>query len=291
MYRKKRVISRKHLVVIDCGRLIDEDGEKYAVYDLFCLDTKRMVDGECPVVWYVLKDDKIISEQDYATDFWELFNKENEELYMEEIQRMQEAGENNDLPEGMGFGQCWMVIDESSQKAVVEALLQDKTKRYEYREGLQKVAEADDEENIVAVTATYKEQNYIIGGALHQFFYQTEVFLDKLKAFPRVYVYMTEHVSETHGFALIEYGKVVRLFSYDENEIRNIGKPLPEEIALSYRLPKNFEEERSGEENFTEVNEDMIVALAIQQVGIDVEQYPYKKVVVGKLEIDGTKVL
>lgn len=41
---------------------------------------------------------------------------------------------------------------------------------------------------------------------------------------------MTNRISETHGFALVENGELVRFFKYDENEIKNIGQPLPEEI-------------------------------------------------------------
>jgi GNAT superfamily N-acetyltransferase len=57
-----------------------------------------------------------------------------------------------------------------------------------------------------------------------------------------------------------------------------------EEIALSYRLPKNFDDVWNKEGNFTEVNGDMLIELAIQQVGIDLEQYPYKDVMIGKMK-------
>ncbi|MBR4085698.1 MAG: hypothetical protein IKK33_15595 [Lachnospiraceae bacterium] len=63
-----------------------------------------------------------------------------------------------------------------------------------------------------------------------------------------------------------------------------IGKPLPEEIALEYQLPHNFEDVRNKEE-YTIVDEDVIVELAIRQVGIDVEQYPYKDVKVGEMMV------
>lgn len=106
--------------------------------------------------------------------------------------------------------------------------------------------------------------------------------MKRSRDFPRVYVYMTHRVSETHGFALVENGKLVRFFKYDENEIKNIGEPLPEEIALGYRLPKSFDDVWDKKGNFTEVDEDMLIELAIHQVGMDVEQYPYKDVRVGK---------
>lgn len=186
------------------------------------------------------------------------------------------------LPIGMGYKSCWMVVEGTSQKAVTDAFLQGRKMKYPYEKGLEKVDKAGAKENKLLVTSTYKKQNYVIGTPVSQFFYETEEFLAKCKDFSRIYVYMTHRVSETHGFALVENGELVRFFKYDENEIKNIGQPLPEEIALGYHLPKTFEDARDETENFTEVNEDMMMALAIRQVGIDVEQYPYKDVKVGK---------
>ena len=132
------------------------------------------------------------------------------------------------------------------------------------------------------VSSVYKKQIYIIGDTVSQFFYDTERFLEKCKELPRVYVYMTHRVSETHGFALVENGELIRFFCYDEEDIRNIGKPLPEEIALEYQLPYDFEDVRNKEE-YTMVDEEVIVELAIRQVGIDVKQYTYKDVKVGEM--------
>lgn len=185
-----------------------------------------------------------------------------------------------DLPRGMGYKSCFMVVEGSTQKNVSEAFLQGRKMKYTYDAGLAKLQKAGSKEKRLMVTGTYKKQNYVIGDDVGFFFYDTEEFLKKCEPFSRVYVYMTDRVSETHGFALVENGQLVRLFCYDENEIQNIGEPLPEEIELGYRLPANFKEARDAE--FTTVDEDVIVALAFRQVGIDVEQYPYKDVKLGK---------
>ena len=187
-----------------------------------------------------------------------------------------------ELPSGMGYKSCWMVVVGASQEAVVSAFLQGETTEYPYEKGLEEVEKANIRENKLLVTSTYKEQNYVIGTSVSQFFYETEEFLTKCKDFSRVYVYMTHRVSETHGFALVENGKLSRLFKYDEYAIANIGQPLPEEIALGYHLPETFEDAFDETGNFTEVSEDIVIELAIRQVGIDVEQYPYKDVIVGK---------
>lgn len=200
-------------------------------------------------------------------------------------QKKSEAAANitqKGLPLGMGYKSCWMVVEGATQKAVADAFLQGRKMKYSYQAGLKKVEKAKAEEKKLLVTAVHQKQNYVIGTPVSEFFYETEEFVEKCKNFPRVYVYMTHRVSETHGFAMIENGKLVRFFKYDENGIENIGEPLPEETALGYRLPKTFEDVWEEEGNFTEVTEDMLVELAIFQTGIDVEQYPYKDVKVGK---------
>lgn len=189
---------------------------------------------------------------------------------------------DRELPLGMGYKSCWMVVEGASQKAVMDAFLQGRKMKYSYEKGLEKVGKAGIKENKLLVTSTYKKQNYVIGTPVSQFFYETEEFLAKCKDFSRVYVYMTHRVSETHGFALVENGELIRFFKYDENEIVNIGQSLPEEIALGYHLPETFEDAMDETGDFTEVNEDVVMELAIRQVGIDVEQYPYKDVKVGK---------
>lgn len=191
--------------------------------------------------------------------------------------------ENNPFPLGIGYKSCWMVIEGSDQKSIAEAFLQDVGTEYSYKNGLKKVENQNVNENKILVTNTYNSRNYIIGLGISEFFYKTEDFLEKCKLFPRVYVYMTHHVSETHGFALVENGKLTRLFSYDDDEIKNIGNPLPEENTLGYNLPKCYDDVWNDEVDFTEVDEEIVIQLAICQIGIDEEKYPYNDVVVGNL--------
>lgn len=190
------------------------------------------------------------------------------------------ADVKRDLPRGMGYKSCFMVVEGATQKDVAEAFLQGRKMKYAYDAGLEKIHKSGAKEKRLMVTGTYKKQNYVLGDEVGSFFYDTEEFLNKCENFSKVYVYMTHRVSETHGFALVENGQLVRLFCYDENEIQNIGEPLPEEIELGYKLPTNFDEAR--DEEFTTVNEDLIMELALCQVGIDIEKYPYKDVKLGK---------
>lgn len=202
----------------------------------------------------------------------ELYNIKGETKDMADVKR--------DLPRGMGYKSCFMVVEGATQKDVAEAFLQGRKMKYAYDAGLEKIHKSGAKEKRLMVTGTYKKQNYVLGDEVGSFFYDTEEFLNKCENFSKVYVYMTHRVSETHGFALVENGQLVRLFCYDENEIQNIGEPLPEEIELGYKLPTNFDEAR--DEEFTTVNEDLIMELALCQVGIDIEKYPYKDVKLGK---------
>ncbi len=108
--------------------------------------------------------------------------------------------------------------------------------------------------------------------------------LRMLKNMPKVYVYMTHGVSECHGFAIIEYGQLKRLFCIDEEEgIRNIGNPSEEEKRLGFCLPKDTDEmwEHWEDDTMTKINEEIIVELAIEQSGIDGSKYPYDDVLAG----------
>ena len=191
--------------------------------------------------------------------------------------------QTNPFPLGIGYKSCWMVVEGSTQKEVSDAFLQDEGREYTYKKGLEEIEKSNIKENKLLVTNTYNNQNYIIGLDISDFFYETEAFLERCKYFKRVYVYMTHRVSETHAFALIENGELVRLFSYDEEQIKNIGEPLPEEIALGYNLPKSFDDVWDDEGNYTDVDEEIVIQLAIRQVGIDEEKYPYNDVIIGNM--------
>lgn len=286
MYREKGILPQEHIVVATSGDVVKTNGEAYGVHNLYCLDSGHMADGECPVLVYHVWETGKVELEEYASNYWEMFDKMVQELYLEKGVEKEEwlasNGDKRDLPTGMGYKSCFMVIEGVSQKTVLDIFLQGKAKKYTYNDGLAIVGKADIQENTVLVSSVYKKQIYIIGDTVSQFFYDTERFLEKCKELPRVYVYMTHRVSETHGFALVENGELIRFFCYDEEDIRNIGKPLPEEIALEYQLPYDFEDVRNKEE-YTMVDEEVIVELAIRQVGIDVKQYTYKDVKVGEM--------
>ncbi len=284
-YRNLYAVPPELLVVRSYNSIACENRVSHNTQYFICLDTSRMSGGDCPVVLCTYKDCELVSVEDYAVNFWEAFNMANEEA----LKEIKESGEEEAkpqlaLPDGTGFGCCFMVVEGAATKAVVEAFLEEETKKYAYSEGVKLANGAQNGAKILAVTAAYEKKIFVIGNAVSKFFYgDTQRFLEKMKPFSKVYVYMTEHVSETHGFALVEKGELKRLFCYDEEEIKNIGAPTAQEMALAFRLPKSFADVRNKNEEFTKVNEDMVVELAIMQTGMDIEQYPYKKVTVGRM--------
>ena len=190
-----------------------------------------------------------------------------------------------ELIEGTGYQTAWMVVEGKTQGAVKKALLKTGTKKRPFQKGIELAnGVAAGTEDLVAITKDQKKRCYMIGNAVSRFFYDYETYCKAMSSFPKIYVYMTERVSESHGFALIEKGKLKRFFRYDEDGVESVGEPLPAEEALNLRLPKTWKDTR--DQAFTQVTEDTIVALAIQQIGIDVSQYKYEDVVVGELYVD-----
>lgn len=272
------------LVVIGKGGIQDRKW-------LICLDTKRMDEDECPVVEYDLSTKKIL---EYMPDFSAFFNAEAEELYLKAIgqekMKTNVTGQsylNSELPMGMGYKTCWMVIEGVSQQKIVDIMLKSNTQRSGYKEGLSAIAKAPYEKHMVMVTADYNNQNYVIGDAVSKVFYGIETIIDLCRDFPKVFVYMTHRVSECHGFALIEHGEITRLYCVDEEDIQNIGEPLSEEDELGMHLPQDFKEmwEHTKDNTITKMDEEVIVELARKQVGIDVKQYPYEPVVIGEMNL------
>ena len=133
----------------------------------------------------------------------------------------------------------------------------------------------------MAITKDQKKQSFVVGNAVADFFWQRDAFLEKMKNFPKVYVYMTERVSETHGFALVEQGELKRFFCTSDDGVENIGEPLPEETELGLDLADVKDRLNDGG-----VTEDTILTLAIRQAGIDPEKYKYENVIVGELYLE-----
>lgn len=186
------------------------------------------------------------------------------------------------LVEGMGYKSCWMVIEGSTQQQIADTFLQKETEHCPYQAGLDKLRQAEYKENLVFVTADYQNTNFVMGISLSKFFDEQDQMLPRLKPFPRVYLYLTHRVSECHGFAVLEYGVIKRFYYFNEDDITDIGEPLPAEEKLGFHLPKDFDE-MWDDDDITEMDEEIIIALAAEQTGVDAAKYPYKNVIIGEM--------
>ncbi len=176
------------------------------------------------------------------------------------------------LPSGMGYKSVWMVIKGSTQAEIARRLLKEECNSLEYRAGLEAVKTAEEK---AMVTADYEGKNYVIM-PLTQEYFDRDWIARNCADFPECYMFLTERVSETHGFLKAVNGELVRYYLQDEEGITDIGKPLVEEQMTETVLPHNLEEYRQNlkEQSKTILNEDTIIALALEAGSV--EEYPYK---------------
>jgi len=245
---------------------------------LICLDTSRMQEGLCPAVWFNRKTAEIT---DYAESFDEVVDKEMLRLYFEIVKPEEEELQNDKriLPSGMGYKSVWMVIKGSTQAEIARRLLKEECNNLEYRAGLEAVKTAEEK---ALVTADYEGKNYVIL-PLTQEYFDRDWIARNCADFPECYMFLTERVSETHGFLKAVNGELVRYYLQDEEGITDIGKPLVEEQMTETVLPHNLEEFRQNlkEQSKTILNEDTIIALALEAGSV--EEYPYENVLVGEI--------
>lgn len=268
-FREKVNLPKEYVVVIE-GATPQKEW-------LICLDTSRMKDGVCPAVWY---DIETSETTEYAESFDEVVDKEMMRLYLTRIKPYEnEEQEKRFLPDGMGYKSVWMLIKGSDQKTIADKLLKEDAAIKEYRAGLEEIEKADD---MALVTADYEEKNYVIMPMTQEYFNQ-EWIERNCSDFPECYAFLTERVTETHGFLKAVNGKIVRYYYRDDDGIVDIGKPIIEEQMNEINLPhdiKEYQEELQNKSK-TIIDEDVIMELALDAGSV--EEYPYSNVIIGEL--------
>lgn len=246
------------------------------IYYLTCLDTSRMKDGECPVVRYDLITNTV---SEYQPTFDDAFNAGILDVYnVRVVPRLAEEPETQELPAGLGYKSCWMTVVGSHQDEIVKALGLKNAEKADYKEALEQIRSSSGK---MMVTADFDNRNYAIFGG--GFAFNEKTVKEKCANLPEVYGYLSHRVSEVHGFFKVVNGEIIRLFYKDEEEIINIGDPLPEEKKNKIKLPKSFEEERDKKKKFTWINEDVIMTLGEASSAVEIDTYPYEQVVIGEL--------
>lgn len=207
-----------------------------------------------------------------------------EDKYISEISEI--SNWEQKLPRGTGYKSSWLVIEGSNQKEIADKLLLAGYDKVDYDCGLEYEKKASFNEKKVIVSPNFHDRNYVIGIRIGELFYDLESITDKCRDFSKVYMYMTHRVSEAHGFALIEFGKIIRLYKYDEEEIVVIGDPLPEEVDLGINLPKDIDEmwEHWEDEAVTKMDEQVIIEIALKQAGAGEGEFVYGDVYYGTMD-------
>ena len=185
-----------------------------------------------------------------------------------------------ELPRGFGYKSAWMVIEGKSHVTLKRDLIHG-GKKYSYDEGISFVISDKADRNAIAITQKHANRCYVAGKGVYGFFEEPEAYLSKLKEYAKVYAYITERNTETHGFALVEFGELTRLYLASENEMKNVGEPLAEEEAFAGKLAPD-----GGSILDSSLVEDDIIDLAIRQTGVSPSKYPYEEVFVGNLELE-----
>lgn len=258
-------------------------GTRWAKW-IICLDTTRMYEDECPIVKFEINKKEY---REYKKNFNQLLNSDLENVYYKSIARL-ETINNKNLPMGMGYKTCWMMIENASQLEISDILLQGEKVEIEYKKGIETIARTSYKDKKVLVTSDYKNCNYIIGDAVHSVFHNYGKLRREFIDTERIVVYATNRVSNIHAFAFFLHGNLKRMFYYSEEELFNEGNVREEEMQLGLRFPISFEElhKHWGDGRFSDIDEEMIVSLAKKQIGIDVEQYPYENVIIGELNLE-----
>ena len=108
-----------------------------------------------------------------------------------------------ELPRGFGYKSAWMVIEGKSHVTLKRDLIHG-GKKYSYDEGISFVISENADRNAIAITQKHANRCYVAGRGVYGFFEEPESYLPKLKEYAKVYAYITERNTETHGFALVK---------------------------------------------------------------------------------------
>lgn len=215
--------------------------------------------------------------------------KKQEKNKESNLQISKEDGTDNDnmemdykkeLPKGVGYKSGWLVIEGSNQKTIADTIFGGGYEKMTFQNGVACM------EQKTMIAPDYQGKNFVMGSGVETILYELETLQEQFKAFPKVYGYVTHRVSEAHGFCLMEYGKITRLYRQDDEELISVGEPLPIERKLGICLPHDMDEmwDLWEDDSVTKMDEEVIMQLALSQVGVDSSQYPYEDVLIGTMK-------
>ncbi|MBK1812160.1 SMI1/KNR4 family protein [Clostridium sp. YIM B02505] len=247
---------------------------------IFCLDTSRMCNGECPVVVF---NEQNMMFNEYATDFKEFVKKYITYGIACELKRFSESEEERSaikLINGTGYKSCWFVAKGTTKEKLAEVLGLSRKKKMTWDEGIEFVNNVSNFNNHpVFITSKYDNKIYVIGNGLYKLADNPDKLLELGKLCKELCFYLTERNSETHCFAKISKGEVKRFYFYNEEKIINMGKITQIEKQLKMKFPSDFNEAFDGKH--TQINEEHIIQIANKWSSENIKDYPYKDVLTG----------
>lgn len=251
---------------------------------IFCLDTSKMNNSECPVVVF---NELTLEFDEYAPNFKDFVKKYITYGIDCELRRYKEAEEERNaikLINGTGYKSCWIVLKGIAKEKLTEALKLSKKKKMTWDEGVEFVNDVSNlKKHTVFITSKYNNKIYVIGNGLLEIADNPEWLFELGKLCKEVCFYLTERNSETHGFAKITKGELRRFYYYSEEKIINIGKITSIEKQLKLKLPSIFNEAFNSK--YTQINEEHIIQIANKWSPEDINNYPYKDVITGSIEV------
>lgn len=271
-----------------------------------CLETKEGNYEHCNVVEWSLKRKTAIV---IAKSFDAYFNN----LMKEEVQRIGRSferdpkekleenplfignemglhriwnGEVKSLPRGVGYKRGWMVVQDAhiTLEEVVEKFNYYSKEVTEYENGMEQVFS---DQKCMGIYNMGQGEIYLSESLVPSFFYHKEELEKFSEGFEKVSLFFTHRVSETHGFTVVENGKIRRFYFCEESNFfpfRCVGEPLEEEKKLGLKLINGGNELETGwlDADGSRVKEDNIIELAMELTGRETE-FCYEKIVVLKL--------
>lgn len=273
---------------------------------MICLETKEGSYEHCRAVELNLKESIIIER---AESFDEYFNQ----MMREEVQKIGKSfeaeqngeleenpffigneigfhrlwnGEVKSLPIGIGYKRAWIVIQDNHimVEDIIEKFNYFSKEVIGYFDGME---QANSDSKCISICDFGQGEIYILGSVATYFIYHKDELEKFSKGLEKVTLFFTNRVSESHGFAVVNGGKIRRLYYYEDSEIFPIcflGEPLEEEIKLGLKLQNENNVMRIDLEEADEtiLNEDMIINLAMELTGRE-REFSYKKVVLLRL--------
>ena len=184
------------------------------------------------------------------------------------------------IPDGAGYKSCWMVSKSSNRDDIVKNFNLKDTRTVSWNDGLKIVDNYN--EKAVMVSDNYDNINYIIGKALCEVSYNDKLLKHLAENCTELYFFYTHRVSDSHGFAKVVNGDIVRKYYYDEYRICDYGDITKLEKQKGWNFAKNFDQ--CFKDEFTTIDEDHIIEIAQEWTGIDMKDYPYNDVICGSIK-------